>query len=425
MPAVYYDLLVQAFARVSGAANQVLFWSRLPGWTNQTLTPNPDCIYFIPFLNTADVGPMVLEIPPAEGGSITGSIDDAWQAALEDVGPAGLDKGAGGRYLILPPDHDGVVPDGYIPLASQTNQGFALLRSNVTDRSEATVAAAVEYGKRLRLYPLSQADEPGTTVFIDAVDTVFDTTIPYDHRLYESLDRIVQAEPWLPRDRVMIDMLTTLGIRKGTPFKSDESLRVVLADAAREARAWLDERYEAGFAQPYFEGTHWAVPVTPEVIQGQSTVFADVDSYPVADRGVMYTMAFFSARHLGTGQFYVMTLCDREGRALDGSRPYRLRVPADAPVSLYWSATVYDRSAHALLRDQPRVSCASNDKQVQSNADRSVDVYFGPSPPGVGESNWVPTLTNRTFEVLFRFYGPQPPLFDKTWRLSDIEEVSA
>jgi len=136
-------------------------------------------------------------------------------------------------------------------------------------------------------------------------------------------------------------------------------------------------------------------------------------------------MAFFSARHLGTGQFYVMTLCDREGRALDGSRPYRLTVPAGAPVSLYWSATVYDRSTHALLRDQPRVSCASNDNQVQSNADRSVDVYFGPSPPSVGESNWVPTLANRTFEVLFRFYGPQPPLFDKTWRLSDIEEVSA
>jgi hypothetical protein len=112
MPAVYYDLLVQAFARLSGAANQVLFWSRLSGWTNQTLTPNPDCIYFIAFFNTADVGPVVLEIPPAEGGSITGSIDDCWQAALEDVGPAGVDKGAGGRYLILPPDHGGAVPDG-------------------------------------------------------------------------------------------------------------------------------------------------------------------------------------------------------------------------------------------------------------------------------------------------------------------------
>ena len=40
---------------------------------------------------------MVLEIPPAgEEESITGSVDEAWQTAIEDVGPAGVDKGKGG-----------------------------------------------------------------------------------------------------------------------------------------------------------------------------------------------------------------------------------------------------------------------------------------------------------------------------------------
>ena len=37
---------------------------------------------------------------PAEGGSITGSVDDGWQTAIEDVGPAGVDEGKGGKYLI-------------------------------------------------------------------------------------------------------------------------------------------------------------------------------------------------------------------------------------------------------------------------------------------------------------------------------------
>ena len=64
---------------------------------------------------------MVLEIPPAEGGSsITGSIDEAWQTALEDVGPAGVDKGQGGRYLILPPGYAQTPPAGYIALKSGT-----------------------------------------------------------------------------------------------------------------------------------------------------------------------------------------------------------------------------------------------------------------------------------------------------------------
>jgi len=26
--------------------------------------------------------------------------------------------------------------------------------------------------------------------------------------------------------------------------------------------------------------------------------------------------------------------------------------------------------------------------------------------------------------VLFRFYGPQPPLFDKTWQLLDITRLT-
>jgi hypothetical protein len=88
MPAVNFDLLYQAMSQAGGAWNQIVYWSRPVDWENQTLTPNPDTIYVFPFINTKFVGPVVLEIPPAAGGSITGSVDDAWQTALEDVGPA-------------------------------------------------------------------------------------------------------------------------------------------------------------------------------------------------------------------------------------------------------------------------------------------------------------------------------------------------
>ena len=121
MPAVNYDLMYQAAARdAKGGFNQVIYWSRLPDWKIQTLTPNPDAIYLTPFINTKDVGPMVLEIPPADEGSITGTVMDVWQSALEDVGPAGVDKGLGGKHLILPPGYQDSVPAGYIPLPSDT-----------------------------------------------------------------------------------------------------------------------------------------------------------------------------------------------------------------------------------------------------------------------------------------------------------------
>jgi hypothetical protein len=53
----------------------------------------------MPFIDTKAVGPVVLEIPPADEGSITGTVMDAWQSALEDVGPAGMDKGQGAWHF--------------------------------------------------------------------------------------------------------------------------------------------------------------------------------------------------------------------------------------------------------------------------------------------------------------------------------------
>src|SRR6266404_1272925 len=245
MPAVNAQLMFDAAKKSGGDFNQIVYWSRPLTWKNQTLTPNPNTIYVFPIYNTKDVGPMVLEIPPVDGeDSITGSVDDGWQTALDDVGPAGVDKGKGGKYLILPPGYKEKVPDGYITLPSSTFSGFALLRSNLKSDSDADIAKAVAYGKRVKFYPLSQASNPPETKFVDAIDVLFDSTIPYDVRFYEALDRFMQREPWIDRDRVMIDQLNTIGIEKGKPFKPNEKTKQVLNDAVREAHAWLDDHYE-------------------------------------------------------------------------------------------------------------------------------------------------------------------------------------
>ena len=63
-------------------------------------------------------------------------------------------------------------------------------------------------------------------------------------------------------------------------------------------------------------------------------------------------MAYFSAKHLGAGQYYLMTIRDRERKPWTAAH-LRLNVPANAPVKLYWSATAYDRATHALIKDGP------------------------------------------------------------------------
>jgi hypothetical protein len=424
MPAVNFDLMFQAMLKVGGRENQIVYWSNLVDWKNQTLTPNPITIYLAPFINMKDVGPMVVEVPPAVGGSVTGTITDAWQVPLEDVGPAGADRGKGGKYLILPPGYSKSIPKGYIVLRSATNMATALLRANVSSGSTADIAKAVAYGKRIKLYPLSGAAGPPPTTFVDAFGMEYDGTIPYDIRFFQSLDRFVQREPWLERDKAVIDQLRAIGIEQGRPFKPTGEAQKLLEQAAVEARGLLDLQYEALF-KPYYRGGQWALPVAPAVVEGLADAFAKPGVYPLDDRGALFSFAFSSVKKLGSGQFYLVAIRDKAGNPFVGGSTYRLTVPANAPVQLYWSATAYDRVTHALIRDQKWPSRASTTPGLQANADGSVDLFFGPMPPAGKESNWVPTPVGREWEVMVRFYGPQKPLFDKTWVLPDVEKLAA
>ncbi|HEV2156234.1 DUF1254 domain-containing protein [Bradyrhizobium sp.] len=423
MPAVNADLMLQTMLKTTKAkVNEIVYWSRPVNWKNQTLTPNPDAIYFMSFWSVKD-GPLVIEIPPAQGGSIAGNIVTAWQMPLEDAGPEGADKGQGGKYLILPPGYKGDVPAGYIALQSDTFSGFALLRANLASHGDADVAKSVAYGKQIKVYPFASAKEPPPTNFTDAYDVLFDSTIPYDASFYRGLDRILQSEPWLDRDRAMIDQLRSIGIEKGKPFNPDQKTVAQLDQAAREAHALLAQIYDAGF--PVINpGIRWFPAAVPEMVKAASGSYGDPNAYPVDARGVTYTLGYTGIKRLGTAQFYLLANKDKDGQDFDGNVTYRLTVPANAPVKQYWSATVYDRETHALVRNMPSASRASISPGIQTNADGSVDVYFGPKAPEGKDANWVPTDPARKFELLFRLYGPEKPLFDHSWKLPDVERVA-
>ena len=138
MSAVNYDLMLQEMLnKTGGKINQIVYWSRPLDWHNQTLTPNPDALYFMAFFNTKD-GPVVFDIPPAgDDGSLNANFVDAWQVALEDAGLYGIDKGAGVKFLILPPGYGDPVPDGYRGIV----QGIRPPTFSDPDKSRSTLGA--------------------------------------------------------------------------------------------------------------------------------------------------------------------------------------------------------------------------------------------------------------------------------------------
>jgi hypothetical protein len=52
-----------------------------------------------------------------------------------------------------------------------------------------------------------------------------------------------------------------------------------------------------------------------------------------------------------------------------------------------------------------------------------VDLYFGPTAPAGKESNWIQTVSGKSWNTILRLYGPLEPWFDNTWRPGEIEEM--
>jgi hypothetical protein len=421
MPIVSVYAMRQAYFRDAKANyNDIVFWSKPSDWKFQTATPtaSPRYVYFN--FNTKD-GPVVVEIPPAVGAGLFGSLLDAWQVPLVDVGPAGEDQGKGGKYLVLPPDFSGKPPAGYILLRPQTYNGFALFRAIPKSSSEADVNNAIALVKKLRVYPLANADHPPEQRFVDMSGKLFDGIVRFDESFYASLAQMINEEPVLAQDRAMMGLLLPLGIEKGKEFKPSAARQRVLAQSADAAHGWLMNGLLNSGA-PHWPDSRWAVAVSSTAAETAFS-FEQPNYLDVDGRGLTYFLGYAFPKKLGAATFYVVTYTDAKGDLFQGEQSYKLHIPPHVPAQQFWALTLYDRETCAFIRDMPRVELNSYDQKLQKNADGSLDVYVGPKPPAGKEENWIPTASGRNWFAAFRFYGPEKPLFEKTWKLPDVEKV--
>jgi hypothetical protein len=418
LPLVSVDAMRQAFLRDARAKySDIAFLSRQADWHFQVAAPNASSLYvYIPLW--LKPGPVVIDLPPAIGAGLFGNINDAWQAPEADVGPTGEDGGKGGKYLVLPPDHEEALPAGCIPLRMRTFNAYSFLRAIPRTTAPDDVARALELVNRIRVYPLAQAGNPPRQRFVDIAGRTFDGVAPFDDSFYDGLARIVGEEPALERDALAMSFLRSIGIERGRLFQPDAATRAVLREAILEARAALVQATRE--LERWWPGSRWALPahaVAPETrFTFEKDGRLDIDA-----RAQLFFLGFGPARRPGAATFYVGATQDALGAPLDGSRTYRLRVPPAVPARQFWAVTVYDLDTGAFVREAPRVELNSYDQEVERDVDGAVEVWFGPQPPAGREANWIATAPGKPWIARFRFYAPEKALFDRSWVLPDIE----
>jgi hypothetical protein len=417
MPIVSFDAMRHAFLH-DAKYGDILYFSRPADWKFQVTTPNASSLYVYFNFNLKD-GPVVLDFPAAVGAGLFGTLLDAWQVPLADVGPEGDDKGAGGKYLLLPPGHKETVPDGYLPVSSQTYNGYALFRAIPVTQSDEDISKAISLIKQLRLRRLAEAHHPGKQRHIDISAKLFDGIVRYDETFYDRLAEMIDEEPILTQDLAIMGQLHSLGIEKGKPFNPDVAMRSVLRDGVSEAHATFVESTRK--VEPYWPKSQWGVH--SHLAAETHFSFLTNDRLAIDDRGAIFFFGCAPPKVLGLATFYLSTAKDSRGEPLVGGRTYRLRVPPNPPVKQYWSVTVYDLATSGFFFNSPTLCIDSYKKKTERNADGSVDVYFGPKLPRGKENNWVFTGTRGEWLAMFRFYGPKKAVFEKTWVLPNIEKI--
>lgn len=419
MPIVSFNAMREAFFRDAGARyNDLVYWSRPSDHLNQTTTPNSTSHYVYANINLSD-GPVVFELPPSGETALYGNLHSAWQVPVEDFGPAGVDKGLGGRFLLTPPGYDGPVPPGMRAIAMPTRNGYFLLRP--TPRSSKPRAAAQTNAliRQLRLYPLAASANPPLQRAIDMSGKLFDAITALDASFYERLARMLGEEAPDRRDMAMRGMLASLGIEPGKPFAPAPEQRLALERGAAQARAEMIAMVLSRRAA-WWPGSQWGTSAGLIDIGKAGFTYEQDGALRLDDRARTFFYAFAMPRRFGAATFYLTQTADGEGRTLDGDQAYVLHVPADVPARDFWAINAYDLETSGFLRGAGSVGTDSNRRDLVRNKDGSVDIVFSAQPPTGAKANWVALVPGRRWTAMFRLYGPGPALFDKSWRLPDI-----
>ena len=392
------------------------------------LTGNTSTLYVLPSLNMKDTGPMVLEVPPG----MLGAFNDAWFRYMQDVGPLGQDKGAGGTYLLLPPDYEGDIPEGYYVVKSPTYRVWTFMRGSIANGIEAAVKNVKE---NLKVYPLAQKDNPPAMEFISGSGKSFNTIHDNDFNFYHHINDVIQEEPLEMIDAETRGLLASIGIEKGKPFNPDERMKRILTDAVAIGNATA----RAIVWYPRVSGSvdnMKGIQIYPETnsawLMGwvdKNVFFNGKDGHTMnSDARVMFHYPYTAVTPAmavtipGKGSDYGIAYVDSEKKPFDGAKTYKINIPANPPAKDFWALTIYDNQTRSQLQtDQPFPTVGSQTDGIKINEDGSYDIYFSPEPPAGYENNWLQTIPGKSWFVALRMYGPLEPWIDKTWRPSEVE----
>ena len=114
-------------------------------------------------------------------------------------------------------------------------------------------AAAAMFKDGLKVYPLTQAQNPPAMEFISGSKVPFNTIHANTYAFYEELHTVIDREPIAMLEPELRGLFASIGIQKGKPFAPDERLKSLLTEAVAVGNATA----RAIWPKPQLEGAYF------------------------------------------------------------------------------------------------------------------------------------------------------------------------
>jgi len=337
-------------------------------------------------------------------------IGDDYDEIVHNVG--GTKGEQPGVYVVTGPDFAGNVPGEMVQIKSRTRLGVVAVR--ILANGSKDLGKAVEAQRGFHAMPLSAYLEHGLAYkhpYPPLTLAPYSSKAPSDIRYFDELGYWMGKQLSVASDSndPLVASFHQIGLSVGRGFQwqgLDNDTRRGLARAIKTGERIIDSKWTEG----------------AEVSNGWKYTFAGGRaSHDLALRAAL--CKYEVGAQLSDQVIYPNCSVDDRNEPLNGARKYVLHFEAEQlpPVSVFWNMAMYGSDMLFVGNDFGRYSIGSTTDGLKKGFDGSLTILIQKDQPP-DTSNWLPAPVGN-FNLTMRFYGPQTPVLDGSYRLPPVKRI--
>jgi hypothetical protein len=360
-------------------------------------TPNNDTLYSSAIIDVS-AGPVRLDVPEFGARYFSITFIDAYTNNFAHLGSR--TEGSGRSYLVAGPAWKDELPEGVRLIRAPSNHIVAIARILVDGPTDYAAVHRLQDGLQLT-----------STAIVPERYKVIQPKPDDAENFVAILNQVLRDDPPPAADEPIVSALAAVGVGPSAAPLT-EAQRALWTQRLPLLRAKLI----AASKQIGMQIHGWEY--TPANIGNFGTDYRT--RALVAVQGIL--------ADIPAEITYAAAIGDQNGLPLDGSKRYRVHLPAGAPPSAgFWSVSAYEvtRAGALYFGENPihRYAVSDRTQGLTRNADGSLDILVQKNSPSPShEANWLP-IPAQNFVLIARVYLPGPALRDGSFRFPGLEPL--